>query len=530
VLYKARLERKSNTMNRIRLFFVSCIAANSLFFSGCETTSPTTARATLPTVIAPAAEPLPVLPAIPEPAPTADLESVLAPDPSGSDALFISSQVEVSKRLIQTGQVNDALRYILEIQVKEDIQGIRVSETLPESIRFVSALPAPKTSGASLFWEFGALKAGASREIVVSVQPLTEGDHKICSEIAVQNQLCMEFFAGQPKLEVAKTGPSTIELNETGTWSVTVANKGSAVARNVTVGDTFPAGLQATGLIEHKLGDLEPEATRTVEFSARAVQQGSFTNNATARYENDPQPSSGSTPVTVVQSAIQITKEGPSKAYVFKPESYQISIKNTGDTDLKNVRITDLLPAGTSVANNGGGRVKDSAIGWVIPTLPAGASQLITTKVAATRPGISTNQAKLLTEQGLEASDTQITEWLAVPGVTISITDTKDPIRVGEATSYTIRVRNQGDFEPVSGTITLQFRDTIKPIAIKGDASGLINGQTVTFPRTTLKPGKDINLEVTAEGAQIGPGRAVLNFSADFLNEPVISQEATNVY
>ena len=517
-------------MNRIHLFFVSCIAISSLLFTGCETTSPPSAKATLPTVIAPVTEPLPVLPTIPAPAPTPDLESVLAPDPSGSDALFISSQVEVSKRLIQTGQVNDSLRYILEIQAKEDIQGIRVSETLPENIRFVSALPAPKTSEASLYWDFGALKAGASREIIVTIQPLIEGDHKICSEVVVQNQLCMEFFAGLPKLAVEKSGPSKIELNETGTWSVTVANKGSAVARNVTVGDNFPAGLQATGVIEYKLGNLEPEAARTVEFSARAVQQGNFTNSATASYENSPKSSFGSAPVTVVQSAIQISKDGPTKGFVFKPETYQISIENTGDTDLKNVRITDLLPAGTSVVNNGGGRVKDSAIGWVIPNLPAGASQLITTEVAATRPGMWTNQVKLLTEQGLEANDTHTTEWLAVPGVTISITDTTDPIRVGEATNYTIRVRNQGDFEPVSGTVTLQFHDNIKPISVKGDASGLINGQTVTFPRTTLKPGKDINLEVTAEGAQIGPGRAVLNFSADFLNEPVISEEATNVY
>jgi hypothetical protein len=58
----------------------------------------------------------------------------------------------------------------------------------------------------------------------------------------------------------------------------------------------------------------------------------------------------------------------------------------------------------------------------------------------------------------------------------------------------------------------------------------LIDGQTVSFPRTTLEPGKDINLRVTAEGVKIGPGRAILSFTADFLSEPVISQETTNVY
>ena len=54
--------------------------------------------------------------------------------------------------------------------------------------------------------------------------------------------------------------------------------------------------------------------------------------------------------------------------------------------------------------------------------------------------------------------------------------------------------------------------------------------RTPAFPRTTLEPGKDTNLSITAEGAAIGAGRAVMNFSADFLTDPIISQEATNVY
>lgn len=76
----------------------------------------------------------------------------------------------------------------------------------------------------------------------------------------------------------------------------------------------------------------------------------------------------------------------------------------------------------------------------------------------------------------------------------------------------------------------MTFNDNIKPTAVSGDAQGTISGQTVSVPRTTLEPGKDTSLTLTAEGANIGPGRAVMNFSADFLNDPIISQETTNVY
>lgn len=519
-------------MKRFKLLSALSLLAAVLTFSGCQTTSLPAGPITAPTQSAPAPAPedFSILPPTAEPEAAPDLADALAPAPTANEVLFSSSQVEVSKRLVQDGQVNDALRYVLKIQVKESVNALRITETLPAELRFVSADPAPSVRNDAYLWNFGPLESGDTREVSVTIQAQREGDHKICSAVSVDNHLCLPIFTGQPKLAVTKSGPATIELNESGTWSVTVNNSGSAVARNVTVGDAFPDGLQAVGATEQALGDLAPDSSRTVEFSARAIKQGVFTNTASANYQGGPAPAAGSAPVTVVQSAIRISKSGPAQAYVFKPETFQIAIQNSGDTDLSNVRITDLLPVGSTISDNGGGRVKDNAIGWVIPSLPAGASQLITTRVAATRPGIATNTVRLFTAQGLEASDSQQTEWLAVPGVTVAITDSKDPIRVGESATYSIRVRNQGDFEPVSGAVTLQFKDNLVPTSVEGDARGLIDGQVVTFPRTTLEPGKDINLRVTAEGAQIGPGRAVLSFTADFLNEPVISQEATNVY
>lgn len=517
-------------MKRTTLLLVSGIFAAVLTNSGCQTTSPpsgTVATTIEPTPIA-VPEDFSVLPAATEP--SSDLEAALASEPKANEVLFSSSQVAVRKELVQAGQVGDPLRYVLKINVEEAIEGLRITETLPSNIRFISADPSPTVNEQDYLWSFGPQAKGATQEITITVQALSEGDHKICSSVSVDNRLCLPLFTGQPKLAVTKSGPDTVELNETGTWSVTVANQGNAVARNVTVADAFPLGLQSLGPAKQSLGDLAPDKSRTIEFTARGVQQGTFTNTAEASYQGSPAPASDSTQVTVVQSAIQITKSGPEQAYVFKPETFQIAIQNSGDTDLSNVRITDLLPPGTSIADNGGGRVKNNAIGWIIPSLPAGASQLITTRIAATQTGVATNTVKLITAQGLEASSSHPTEWLAVPGITISITDSKDPIRVGEGTTYTIRVRNQGDFEPVSGAVTLEFKDTLIPKTAEGDARGLIDGQTVTFPRTTLEPGKDINLQVTAEGAQIGPGRAVLSFTADFLSEPVISQETTNVY
>lgn len=448
-----------------------------------------------------------------------------------SDVILKTNQIKVTKTVLRSASVDGSAQYRIQIHALQDVSTVRVTEIMPAGIEFSAASPSASRSGNQVSWVFPSMNKGQTQNIDVTVKPTAEGDHQICSTVSVDNAFCINLFSGQPKLDVVKKGPTSIELGEIATWTVTVTNQGSADATNVVVKDKLPDAFEATTELTQDIGTLTPGESRSVTYSAKAVKQGEFRNLAVASYDGGPAVAGeSSVPITVVQSGIRVRKTGPAEAYVFKPVPFEISIENTGDTDLKNVRITDILPKGASVADNGRGRVSGNAIGWMIPLLPAGSSQLITTEIAATRKGESTNTVKVISANGLEASDTATTNWLAVPGVTVSITDSKDPVRVRESTVYTIQVRNQGKFEPVTGTVTVTFNDKIKPTAVAGDAQGIIDGQTVTFPRTTLEPGKDTNLSITAEGANIGPGRAAMNFSADFLSDPIISQETTNVY
>lgn len=447
------------------------------------------------------------------------------------DNVLETHQIKVTKTLLEAAAVGGEVRYQIKIYALKDVSAVRVTETIPEGIEFISATPTAERSGKDATWIFPSINRGQTRSINVSVEPVAEGDHQISSTVSVENRIFIDLFSGQPELSINKQGPKTVELGKIATWRVTVANEGSADARNISITDKLPSAFEPTTQLRHTINRLAAGETETVEYSAKAVTQGEFENNAIATYQGGAVDSvETKLPIKVVRSGIRVRKAGPEEAYVFKPEVFKITVENTGDTDLKNVRITNILPEGSSVADNGLGRVSGNAIGWMIPVLPAGSSQLITTEIAATRKGESTNTVKIVTQNGIQASDSISTRWLAVPGVTVSISDSKDPIRVQERTTYNIQVNNQGKFEPVSGTVTVKFNESIKPITVTGDAQGTIDGQTVTFPRTTLEPGKDIYLSIIAEGAKIGPGRIVMNFSADFLSDPIVSQETTNVY
>lgn len=530
-------------MNRASSLFALCTALVSFAFTGCETAAPTQTTSTPATPTASSSSTTTrsetVWKAAPDQseknvvmaAPTTSAPAAASPA-SSSDVILRTDQLQVTKTLVQPGQVGEEVRYRIELQALREVKNVRVTESMPEHVEFISAKPAASRAGQDVSWNFTKIKSGTSKTIDVTVKPLQEGDYSIDSTITVDNNFGINFFAGQPRLLVEKKGPAVIELGEEATWTVTVTNQGSAEATNVIVSDTLPDAFQPTSDMNQNVGTVAPGESVTATYTAKAIKQGEFTNRAVANYEGGSAASApeAKVPVRVVQSGIRVRKIGPADAYVFKPAQFDITIENVGDTDLKNVRITDILPKGSSVTSSGGGRVSGDAIGWMIPNLPAGSSQLIRTEIAATRKGSSTNTVKVLTERGLEASDSLETNWKAVPGVTISITDSTDPIQVGGETVYSIQVKNQGKFEPVSGTVTVEFSSQVKPTAVAGDAQGVISGQTVTFPKTTLEPGKDINLSITAEGANIGPGRAVLNFSAGFLNDPILSQEATNVY
>ena len=448
------------------------------------------------------------------------------------EVVFSSDQLKVTRITLEEGPVGGSTFYRINIRALDDVKNVRISQILPDEIQFTSSKPSATRTGNTIEWIFSSMKSGDNQTIDVTVQPMRKGTHEICSNVTFDNSFCFSFFSGQPKLNVIKQGPASIELGEIATWTVTVTNQGSAEAVNVIVTDALPDAFEPMEPLEKTIGTLVPGETRSVEYSAKAIRQGAFQNRAVVDFKGalSTIESESSVPITVVQSGIRIVKKGPEKAYVFKPERFEITIENTGDTDLKNVRITDILPERSFISNPGKGRVNENAIGWMIPYLPAGASQLITTEITATQPGVFTSMVTVQTANGLETSDVISTDWLAVPGVTVSISDSKDPIREKEPTTYRIRVRNQGNFEPVSGTVIVTFTESIKPTAIAGDSQGVINGQTVTFPRTTLEAGKDTNLVITAEGVTFGSGRAVLKFSADFLEKPIVSEEATNVY
>ncbi|MFL2848321.1 MAG: hypothetical protein ACJZ9B_05035 [Coraliomargaritaceae bacterium] len=500
------------------------ILTSLIFLSGCETTSSNSIQSsyTVPTVLETPVD-LPIVESLPE---ITELE-----ENEDESLIFKNDRLIVRKTLIDSDQVGGEIIYEITLEVLKDVENLWIEERIPDSFQLNEVIPSLENPS-SLIWHFSKLIAGDTQAIAFNFSPMDKGTHEVQTLVRFEQSLNLSLFSGQPELALELVAPSSLERNTSGTWEVIISNTGSAVAKAVNLTANFSDAFKKITPLNYSIYELDMGASRSFSFEADALEQGLFENSFLATYENSvPETEALAQARTqIVQSGIQIETLGPLSAYVFKPQNYKINIRNTGDTDLENVRITQIVSENYSILDSGRGRINENAIGWMIPRLPAGSNQLITTQLTANRPGAATVKTVLKTDKTLTASDQTTTEWLAVPGVTLSIVDSKDPITVGETTELSIRVRNQGEFEPVKGQIEISFSEHLKPLAILNDIEGSISDNKIVIPEVLLKPGNDIVVTLSAEGIQMGSGRTNLNFMADFLNNPVINQESTNIY
>lgn len=452
-------------------------------------------------------------------------------DFSSEVAFYENEQVRVNKSLIQNNQVGGIINYEIHIEILNPIESLLIEETIPKNYIIEETIPTAERAS-PLQWEFSNLEAGETQTISIFVRSDKSGIASLETNIHIEQSLPLSIFVGQPKLNLNVSAPIELELNTTGIWELSISNQGTAVAKDVEITSVISPAFKQNADTEFSLPQLDVGASRSFMFEAEALTQGNFENKFRAIYSNsnaDTEPKAF-TKTKVVRSGIEIETFHTQNAFVFKQEPIKINIQNVGETNLENVRITQLYPENFTIIDSAQGRARENAIGWMIPFLPAGSSQLITTLVTSTRPGNTPIETFVKTDKGLKKSLETTINWLAVPGVTLSISDSKDPITVGEITEFTIRVRNQGEFEPVSGEVLLSFTDHLKPIAILNELKGIIDNNTIRIPNIQLNPGNDVLLKVSAKAISAGSGRTNLNFMADFLNQPVINQESTNIY
>lgn len=425
-------------------------------------------------------------------------------------------------------------QYPLEFTVEAclDVCDVTVTTHLPEGVNFVRSEPQAQVEGRKLVWQLGSMRKGECRPATVWLECECEGELCACfCATATPVRFC-SLLCAKPLLTCHKCGPEEVCPGDAVNYTITVTNRGSCTAHDVVVTDNVPPGLEHASCqktLVYKLGDLEPCQTKTVNICMVARTRGEVCNTAVVT-ACDADSTSCQWCTCVCCCAVDIVKVGPKEVQIGKNADYQITVTNTGDKNLTDVVVADCAPAATSIVAANGATINGNEAVWRLRELKPGEKVSFNITLTTCTPGCFTNRVSVNDAQCCTDCDEFTTRWRGRPALNVCITDTDDPICVGDPTSYVITVVNQGSEQDDDVRVVVRFPAEIVPVSASGDSVGTVSGNTVTFaPRDNFGPRQALKYRVDARGNKSGDARVVVEVSSRSIQTPIVQQESTIV-
>lgn len=420
------------------------------------------------------------------------------------------------------------------------LENVMLTETIPSNFSLTSSSPsATSTAGGAATFNLGGLAPGESKSVKVMGTAGREGRIASCATVSYTLPICCAINVVSPALKITKEMGDADKIHslcDTIPVKLVVTNTGSGMARNVVVRDPLPAGLATADgkqTVEVNVGNLAGGESRAIDFMVKATQTGSFNNQAMAMADGNLKADSNAVSVKVVNCNLQITKRAASeRLFSGRQASFTIVVSNTGDGVASNTVVSDPLPAGaTFVSATEGGRLVGNAVEWNLGDLAPGASKTLS---VAMNPGTATQLANTATARSAccpNVSANATVSYDGVPAIVVELFDEPDPLQEGEETTYTIKVRNQGNKADANLRTVFTLANGLQFVSGQGASAVTANGQTVTLGTIpVLAPKQEVIWTVRARCvAGNGDVRNNLSVTTDYFKAPIVEIESTNL-
>jgi uncharacterized repeat protein (TIGR01451 family) len=261
-----------------------------------------------------------------------------------------------------------------------------------------------------------------------------------------------------PHISVVKTpDEQVIRNNDSVSWTIQVINDGSSTLSNVNVTDAQAPGCARTSADIPALASMDPGDTVTYTCS-RDANTASFTNVAVATGT----PAVGgdvsaedSAHVTVINPAISISKTPHTQTVAFAGTvTFTIGVKNTGDSTLTNVRVTDAQAPGCARTSAEIPQLASMAPGdelsysCTVANVTANFTNVaVATGTPEVGPDVSANDSAAVT---VGPPPPPVTH----PAISIVKDPKSQTVTVGKTATFKITVTNTGDVALTNVTIT----------------------------------------------------------------------------
>jgi uncharacterized repeat protein (TIGR01451 family) len=441
--------------------------------------------------------------------------------------------VNVSKRLPRLLEQGQDVTYSINLTAQDTARNVTVREEIPANVRYLRSVPEAHVLGNQLIWSFPEMARGSTKTLSVTLKPVQEGRIEGYTTVTVEPQAYAATMVGKAKLALSKTGPSSAIVGKDVTYELKVANTGTYVAKGVALTDQVPEGMAHASNAREvvmQVGDLEPGQSRIIPLTLKAVQRGPVRNVSLALSANADPVGAESATLLLLQT-VKLAAKGVDDQFVGKSASYDIFISNPGDLPLKQVVVTDSMPADGRILQATGANLSGSSASWTIAELAPGEEKKFSVLATALTPGVHKNLVQVKSAEGVTGQSEYPTLWRGLPGLSLQMADSADPIKEGDTTQFTITLTNQGSAADTNVRVQMSFPAGLQPVSSGGATTATVAGQSVSFaPVASLAPKQSLTWTVTARGAVAGDNRTRVQYTSDSIKVPVTKDESTQVY
>lgn len=298
---------------------------------------------------------------------TAEPQPVSEPEPEKAPVVVarepVKPHLELAMACPQAVDLGDRVEYELTLTNRGPGQArdVQVLDQLPPALRHDSG-------DAELVWRVPKLNPGKSTTARVWTRAVVAGEFENKAQVQGGKPMAScPILVRQGALNMVKQGPAERFLGQTSRYQIQVRNAGDGTAKQVVVGDAYPAGMRFLSAepagkhdaekrqVTWALGDLPGGESRDIQVAFKSERIGRLCDKGQAMAEWGLEAQAvACTEVKGLVALLLEVVDGPDPVVLGTQTTYSIRVVNQGSAPATGVTVLSTLPAELAFVEAGG--------------------------------------------------------------------------------------------------------------------------------------------------------------------------------